>query len=220
MRVALLRLGQERVKLISAIPTCETCPMWTSARAEASVQEDLIKPHRTTQRWYPYPLPFHTSLIPRPCTFPFLPPLHPSSLPSLPPCPHTLYKTSFSSCLSCLSYPSLPPLPCLPCLPFLPLSILREKLVQHYSSFLFKNTHFQGFSILKFCRKVFCHGFFKNHCFLCFFPFSLDCLTFWCFLIFIFFTVSSTFSSTFSFFFTFHLFFTLYIFDSVPFFSF
>ena len=41
----------ERVKLISAIPTCETFRRGTLVRAEASVQEDLIKPHRTTQRW-------------------------------------------------------------------------------------------------------------------------------------------------------------------------
>ena len=44
--------GSERVKLTSAIPTCETCLMIdTHVRAEASVQEDLIKPHRRTQRW-------------------------------------------------------------------------------------------------------------------------------------------------------------------------
>ena len=41
----------ERVKNMSAIPMCETRLTIDTVRAEASVQEDLIKPHRRTQRW-------------------------------------------------------------------------------------------------------------------------------------------------------------------------
>ena len=40
-----------RVRLTSAIPTCKTCLMMDTCAAEASVQEDLIKPHKETQRW-------------------------------------------------------------------------------------------------------------------------------------------------------------------------
>ena len=43
--------GSGRVKFISAISTCEICLMTDTVRAEASVQEDLIKSHREIQRW-------------------------------------------------------------------------------------------------------------------------------------------------------------------------